>query len=475
MAANTPSTDLKEQLKAKFVGQSLGAINTPAAVLDLAKVEVNCERMLDATDKLKLSWRAHIKSHKTTELTRLQIGHERTTPVSIITSTVIEAENILPLLQEYQSKGRHVNLLFAFPLFPSAVSRLACFASQLGPSSLSVMVDHPDQLASVAAIARGSGHPLLVFIKIDANYGRAGVVQDSPACARLIDAVLAAEQEAGTCLLYGVYCHAGQSYGAREDWAAMHALAAEFAELSKVAALVRAKSPGHPLVLSVGATPTATTIQHPTLGATAETAATSSAAPTHEIERLFAELKRDGFTLEVHAGVYPTLDLQQLATHARDSSLMTYEDIAISVLAEVASIYPGRGAQGTTEALINAGCLALGREPVTDKGAVPGRDFSGWGILMPWGGLENNPTPGPEFPRVHGGWQVGKVSQEHGILVWKGSKEDEVPLRIGQKVRVWPNHSCIAGACFDWYLVVDSRNKGREDEVVDVWPRWRGW
>jgi hypothetical protein len=49
----------------------------------------------------------------------------------------------------------------------------------------------------------------------------------------------------------------------------------------------------------------------------------------------------------------PTLDLQQLATHARDSSLMTADDIAVTVLAEVASgkphsslvtrlLYPGR-------------------------------------------------------------------------------------------------------------------------------------
>lgn len=136
-------------------------------------------------------------------------------------------------------------------------------------------------------------------------------------------------------------------------------------------------------------------------------------------------------------------------------------------------VYPGRGANGTTEALINAGTLALGREPVADKGEVPGRDYSGWGYLMPWG--LDNPAPGPDFPRVHGGWQVGRISQEHGVLVWRGRREDEVPLRYGQRVRVWPNHSCIAGACFDWYLIVDSRVKGREDHVVDVWPRWRGW
>ena len=36
-------------------------------------------------------------------------------------------------------------------------------------------------------------------------------------------------------------------------------------------------------------------------------------------------------------GGSPTLDMQQLATHARDASLMTADDIAISVLAEVAS------------------------------------------------------------------------------------------------------------------------------------------
>lgn len=110
---------------------------------------------------------------------------------------------------------------------------------------------------------------------------------------------------------------------------------------------------------------------------------------------------------------------------------------------------------------------------MADKGEIPGQDYSAWGLVMPWG--LQNPAPGPEFPRMHEGWQVGRISQEHGILTWQGKKEDVLPLEYGQRVRVWPNHSCIAGAGFDWYLIVDSRRKGREDEVVDVWPRWRGW
>ncbi|KAK0735037.1 putative serine dehydratase domain-containing protein [Lasiosphaeria miniovina] len=469
---SAPGAGLKEKLRAEFVGMTLqDVIPVPSAVLDLAKLEVNCQRMLDATDRLGILWRAHIKSHKTTELTRLQVGDTRMTHVSIIASTVVEAENILPLLREYQVNGRTVNLLLAFPLFPSAVSRLARFSAELGPASLSILVDHPDQLASAAAITRASGgHAPLVFIKIDAEYGRAGVVPSSPACAELVDAALAAEK-AGACVLHGLYAHAGHSYGSRGNWAAMDYLVKEFEMLSSVAAVVRDKSPDHPLVLSAGATPTATTIQHPRVLAGLDGDNESTATSTHKVKSIFNTSKLAGLTLEVHAGVYPTLDIQQLATHARDSSLMTCKDIAISIVAEVASVYPGRGADGTTEALVHAGTLALGREPVAGKGG----DYSGWGVVMSWGAAAEAPGPGPDFPLVHGGWQVGRISQEHGILAWKGRKEDEVPLRVGDRVRIWPNHSCIAGAGFDWYLIVDGRNKGREDEVVDVWPRWRGW
>ncbi|KAK4151081.1 putative serine dehydratase domain-containing protein [Chaetomidium leptoderma] len=488
MATLSSSTGLKEQLRARFAGKTLNDVPTPSVVLDLAKLEVNCERMLEATERLGLLWRAHIKSHKTTELTRLQVGDTLTTPVSLIVSTLTEAENILPLLQEYQSRGRPVNILYSFPLFPTAAPRLAALTSALGPNSLSVMIDHPSQLtdplATIASTSTTPGtgtHPApQVFLKIDTSYGRAGVRPNTPACDALVDAALAAEQR-GLCTLHGVYSHAGHSYAARQDGAQAEDdvwgyLAAEFRGLAEVARLIERKRGNNKkkgLVLSVGATPTATVVQQRGFVVDGALEEGSGGGEEQEAGRLVRELMAEGFQVEVHAGVYPTLDMQQLATHARDSSLMTADDIAISVVAEVASVYPGRGANGTTEALINAGTLALGREPVADKGKVPGQDYPGWGFLMPWG--LDNPVPGPDFPRVHDGWQVGRISQEHGILTWQGKKEDEVPLQYGQRVRVWPNHSCISGAGFDWYLIVDSRNKGREDEVVDVWPRWRGW
>lgn len=47
---------------------------------------------------------------QTEELTRLQVGEHSKTPAQIIVSTVLEAENIVPVLKEFQGKGRKVNV-----------------------------------------------------------------------------------------------------------------------------------------------------------------------------------------------------------------------------------------------------------------------------------------------------------------------------------------------------------------------------
>jgi D-serine deaminase-like pyridoxal phosphate-dependent protein len=80
------------------------------------------------------------------------------------------------------------------------------------------------------------------------------------------------------------------------------------------------------------------------------------------------------------------------------------------------------------------------------------------------------PNGGPEGYR---GWIIGRITQEHGILTQE--KGEGEALEVGQKVKIWPNHACIAGAGYGWYLVVDSEREGNEDEIVDVWVRCRGW
>lgn len=48
----------------QFVGRSIKDVGTPVAVLDISKLENNCNRMLEACASLEFEWRAHIKTHK---------------------------------------------------------------------------------------------------------------------------------------------------------------------------------------------------------------------------------------------------------------------------------------------------------------------------------------------------------------------------------------------------------------------------
>jgi D-serine deaminase-like pyridoxal phosphate-dependent protein len=145
------------------------------------------------------------------------------------------------------------------------------------------------------------------------------------------------------------------------------------------------------------------------------------------------------------------LDIQQLAT-----SLITHSDISISILARVVSTYPLR-----KEAMCDAGALAVSK----DTGPL-----AGYGHVV--------------YPPNLTGWDLGRVSQEHGTLVrrpvpvegavssageaeGKGQGEAE----IGDLVRIVPQHACLACACYPWYYVVEDEG----EEIVDVWVPCRGW
>ncbi|KAK6583474.1 hypothetical protein PZA11_004550 [Diplocarpon coronariae] len=413
----------KEELQKQFVGKSLKDINGPAAVLDLGKVKDNCNRMLDAVESLNLGWRAHIKTHKTTELTMLQVG-EGNGPVNIIVSTLVEAENIVPLLVQYRDAGRAVDLLYSFPVTPAAVERLSLISKRLGPRSLSLMVDHLDQLPSVSALHTLSGHAPSVFLKIDMGGKRAGVPPQTAECNTLLRALLAREKH-GSLHILGLYSHAGQSYSSSARSDALDFLRQEFEALLVTADELRALSPTHHPVLSVGATPTTTSIRNLLIphASTDPSESTAIAALRATTDLIVA----NGCTVEVHAGVYPTLDIQQLATHALPASSLTWANLALTILAEVASVYPTRGAAASPEILIASGVLALGREPC--------KAYPGWGILSPWNrsGVRQ-PVEGPES---HVGWQVGRLSQEHGVLVWGSGTEREGKLGAVPEEELW--------------------------------------
>lgn len=292
-----------------------------------------------------------------------------------------------------------------------------------------------------------------IFIKIDTGYQRAGVKTSSPRFPALVDAI--ANNDNSHVLLKGFYSHYGHSYAGNSPDDAAHGLIEELAGL-EAACSALPPTLSRKLVLSVGATPTATAAQN---------MLSSDSPRVQEFQHILSRLKVT-FDVELHAGVYPLLDCQQVATHARPAEMRTGEgfqplsknNIAVKMLLEVTSVYDERD---KPEALVSAGSLALGREPC--------KSYPGWGIVTnDFGNAGTSSVYDERGDRT--GWIVGRVSQEHGILVWEGEREKCNPLTIGDKVMVWPNHACVAGAGFGWYLIMDGG-----DEVVDIWVRWRGW
>jgi D-serine deaminase-like pyridoxal phosphate-dependent protein len=109
-----------------------------------------------------------------------------------------------------------------------------------------------------------------------------------------------------------------------------------------------------------------------------------------------------------------------------------WDDCALTVLATVVSTaVPG-------QAVVDAGSKALGREPLR------GVEGEGFGALM-------------DHPEV----TVQRMSEEHGILDLASTRWRP---RVGDQVRIVPNHVCIVVHLNDVVYGV------RGDEVVESWP-----
>ena len=325
------------------------------------------------------------------------------------------------------------------------------------------MLDHPDTIDQLMRIPSFIWpRPIHLFVKVNTGYHRAGAAPES---VRMRDIVDTLEIHKGNFSLQGFYSHLGNSYGFSSPGEALAGLtkeiegAAKAAKVAKGRGIAKAK-----FTITVGATPTATAAQNLLAGETDPEA--------QRAKRTIEQMKKK-FDIEIHAGVYPLLDLQQLATRARlsvpvghRSAYLSLANLGLRILVEVASVYDDRE---KPQALIAAGTLALGREPC--------KSYPGWGIVTPWQSGTSNPASNSSYSEDdRRAWIVSKISQEHGILSFEGPQKDMRRLKIGDKLMLWPNHACVAGSGYGWYLIVDSEKDGADPDVIqDVWIRWRGW
>ena len=170
---------------------------------------------------------------------------------------------------------------------------------------MTLIVDNPQQVAHLERFAQTSENAwpgsINVLIKIDTGYHRAGVSTDSSAIGKIVAAA------SDRCSIVGIYSHLGHSYSSNSPREALAFLKTELTEAVEGANAVKshiskagAKDPGANFLITIGATPTATATQ--TALATDE---------GREVLDLIASIKKN-FDFEIHAGVYPVLDMQQL-------------------------------------------------------------------------------------------------------------------------------------------------------------------
>jgi D-serine deaminase-like pyridoxal phosphate-dependent protein len=206
----------------------------------------------------------------------------------------------------------------------------------------------------------------------------------------------------------GILTHAGHSYDVKTREEVLQAARHERDSMVELAERLRSRSIDVPTV-SIGSTPTMTAIDH-----------------------------LEGID-EIRPGNYIFFDNFQATLGS-----CSFEDTALTVLAAVVH-------RSRNKLVIDAGAIALSK----DRGPVGLDPGCGYGRVLSSEGSET-------------GLRVTGLSQEHGEIV----SDDAATIsrfKVGDRVRVLANHSCLTAAQHSHYNVVEN------GKTVDRWEIHRGW
>lgn len=214
------------------------ALDTPALLLDLDRLDGNIGWMADHARRHGLALRPHFKTHKSIAIARRQLAAGA---VGITVAKLDEAEALV-------DGGVEAPIVLASELVAAPKLQRAMRLASRVP--LTVAVDSAEGAARLAAAAASAAQVLDVWIEIDSGLQRCGVLPaDAPALARTVAAH-------PSLRLTGMFTHAGQSYaaGSAEAVAAIAAIEAN----AVVEAAMATRALGIPVdTVSAGSTPTA--------------------------------------------------------------------------------------------------------------------------------------------------------------------------------------------------------------------------
>jgi D-serine deaminase-like pyridoxal phosphate-dependent protein len=273
-------------------------------------------------------------------------------------------------------------------------------------ASLNLLTDDAGTIDDLDRAAGKAGVRFDLFVKIDCGTHRCGV---EPHTAEAI--ALPRQIDAAPNLNFaGILTHAGHSYNAKTKDEIGEVARYERDSMVELAARLRDDGIAVPTV-SIGSTPTITHIDH-----------------------------LDGID-EVRPGNYIFFDGYQATL-----GTCAWDDCALTVLAAV--IHSDRRRR---RIVIDAGGIAISK----DRGPVGLDPMCGYGRVLD---LEGNKI----------GMRLDSMSQEHGEI---HAETDEAcdRLKVGDRVRILANHSCLTAAQHPYYHVIEN------GEIVDHWTIHGGW
>jgi len=269
-----------------------------------------------------------------------------------------------------------------------------------------VLTDDAETVKSLNEAAKNENAKIDVFLKVDVGAHRCGVEPNTAEAFEIPQIV----SDSSNLDFAGILTHAGQSYNANSPEKLLEVAHAERDLMRNLADELRAKGLNVPNV-SIGSTPTFSAID-----------------------------SLEGAT-EFRCGNYIFFDAFQATLGS-----CGFEDCALTVLAAV--IHKNVRHK---KIVVDAGAVALSK----DRGAVALDKNCGYGRVYDLEGNDLN-------------LRVESLSQEHGEI----SVSDENvfdKLKVGTRVRILANHSCLTALQHSHYHVLD------RGEIVDKWEINRGW
>lgn len=271
---------------------------------------------------------------------------------------------------------------------------------------LNLLTDDAETVNQLDEAAGKSAVRFDVFVKIDCGTHRVGVEPHT------VDAVDIPRRlsDSKNLNFAGILTHAGHSYGSTSKVEMLVVARHERDLMVELAGHLRAMGIAVPTV-SIGSTPTMSCVDH-----------------------------LDGID-EIRPGNYIFFDGYQATLGSCE-----FKDTALTVLTAVINKNVSQ-----RKLVVDAGAIAISK----DRGPVDLDAACGYGHVLD---LDGNET----------GMRVTSLSQEHGEIS-AGDSYAFDHLKVGDRVRILANHSCLTAAQHSHYNVLEA------GKIVDRWEIHRGW